>query len=49
MKKIKKALGIALFFSIGLTIIYLYSLRIKQIDNQPTNDHSYYEYEISNK
>lgn len=49
MKKIKKALGIALFFSIGLTIIYLYSLRIQQIDNQPTNNNSYYEYEMSNK
>lgn len=49
MRKIKKALGIALFFSIGLTIIYLYSLRIKQIDNQPTNNTSYYEYEIAHK
>ena len=49
MKKITKALVIALFFSIGLTIIYLYSLRIQQIDNQPTNNHSYYDYEISNK
>ena len=49
MKKIKKALGIALFFSIGLTIIYLYSLRINQIDKQPTNQYSYYEYEIAHK
>lgn len=49
MKKIKKALVIALFFSIGLTIIYLYSLRIQQIDNQPINNHSYYDYEVSNK
>lgn len=49
MKKIKKALGIALFFSIGLLLVYLYTLRIEQIDKKPTNNNSYYEYEIAHK
>jgi hypothetical protein len=49
MKKIKKALVIALFFSIGLTIVYLYSLRVKQVNDKPINQNSYYEYEMSNK
>lgn len=49
MKKIKKALVIALFFSLGLTLVYLYTLRIDQINKQPINNHSYYDYEISNK
>ena len=49
MNKTKKALIIALFFAIGLTFVYLYSLRIEQIDKQPINNHSYYDYEISNK
>ena len=50
MKRIKKALVIALFFSIGLSLVYLYSLRIQQVDkNTNYNNHSYYDYEISNK
>lgn len=50
MKKIKKALGIALFFGIGIACVFALSLRAKQIDNNSTyNNHSYYDYEISNK
>ena len=49
MRKIKKALVIALFFSIGLTIVYLYSLRIQQVNDKPINQNSYYEYEIAHK
>lgn len=50
MRKTKKALGIALFFIVGLSLVYLYSLRIQQVDkNTNYNNHSYYEYEMSNK
>jgi hypothetical protein len=49
MKKIKKALIIALFFSIGLLCVFALCSRAEQIDNQPTNEYSYYEYEMSNK
>lgn len=50
MKKIKKALGIALFFGIGIACVFALSLRARQIDNNSTyNDRAYYEYEISHQ
>lgn len=51
MKKIiKKALPIALFYLIGLACIFVLSLRVEQIDNNPEyNEYSYYEYEIAHK
>lgn len=50
MKRIKKALVIALFFGIGILCVFALSFRAEQIDNNSTyNDHAYYEYEISNK
>lgn len=49
MERIKKALVIALFFGIGLLCVFALSLRAEQIDKQPTNEYSYYEYEMSNK
>ena len=49
MRKTKKALGIALFFGIGLLCVFALSLRAEQIDKQPTNNNSYYEYEIAHK
>ena len=50
MKRIKKALVIALFFIVGLSLVYLYCLRIQQVDkNTNYNNHSYYEYEIAHK
>lgn len=49
MKRIKKALIIALFFSIGLAFVYLYTLRIEQVNKQPINNYSYYEHELSTR
>jgi surface polysaccharide O-acyltransferase-like enzyme len=49
MSKLKKALIIALFFSIGLICVFVMCSRAEQINNQPTNEYSYYEYEMSNK
>ena len=50
MKKIKKALIIALFFGIGILCVFALSSRAEQIDrNSTNNNHSYYDYEISNK
>lgn len=50
MKGIKKALVIALFFGIGILCVFALSFRAEQIDrNSNYNDHSYYDYEISNK
>lgn len=49
MKEIKKALVIALFFSIGLICVFVMCSRAEQINNQPTNNNSYYEYEIAHK
>ena len=50
MKKIKKALVIALFFGIGILCVFALSSRMEQIDsNSNNNEYSYYEYEMSNK
>lgn len=50
MKKIKKALVIALLYGIGMLCIFSLSLRANQIDNDSNyNEYSYYEYEMSNK
>lgn len=50
MKKIKKALLIALFFGIGIACVFALSLRAEQIDNNTNyNNNSYYEYEIAHK
>jgi len=50
MKKIKKALIIALFYGIGIACVFAICFRAKQIDNNSNyNNHSYYEYEIAHK
>lgn len=50
MEKLKKALVIALFYGIGIACVFALSLRAKQIDNNSNyNNHSYYDYEMSNK
>ena len=49
MKKIKKALVIALFFGIGILCVFALSSRAEQINNSNNNNHSYYEYELSNQ
>lgn len=50
MSKLKKALIIALFYGIGILCVFAMSCRAEQIDNNSNyNDHSYYDYEISNK
>ena len=50
MSKTKKALIIALFYGIGIVCVFAICFRAKQIDNNSNyNNHSYYDYEMSNK
>lgn len=48
-KTIKKALIIALIYSIGIGCLFFLSWNAERVNNQNYSEPSYYEYEISNK